>query len=219
MNLNYETLSSNDFQWIANYLLNNCILKSNNTMYRFIEIEFYLRNKNHYDTYTHCHKDQLLCNTFYFHKQWRSQTYKSGTFKGMDLVFGDEQTDTYFGILIRSMIELGINEQNFFYQKDVIIGPCNCVNKILKDYELQSINELTMNKSLNLFNNERNFILINYPFINEEIYYGPRIGLSYKYPNFQHQYYRFVIFPELMKREKKSLIPINYIFINQIQSN
>lgn len=198
--LDYRNLDESFFVPIANILLNQCYLKINKNKYRLIEIEFYLKCKSHNDPYTHCDDDQLLLHTFYFHK-FKSGTYKSGTFKGLDLTFGDSKTKSYFGILIRSI-------QNI-KTENIIEGPCNVVNKILDEYKFKNINDFTEGENLNIFQNKRNFILVlsdNLP--KKDIYYGPRIGLSTKYPEFQYRYYRFVADKNNIKKKKNTLVKI-----------
>lgn len=46
----------------------------------------------------------------------------------MDITFGDKETKTYFGILIRSMQNIDTNK--FF------TGYCICVNELLKYYNV-----------------------------------------------------------------------------------
>jgi hypothetical protein len=196
LDLDYSSLDSDDFDNIAHILLNRSCLYVSNTPYRLVEIEFYLYNENHPDSYVHCDDDQMLKNKFYFHK-FKNGTYKSGTFKGMDLTFGDAETETYFGILIRAIINTETDE--------IIEGPCNVVNHILKSYELDSIADLTGNKVLSIRHNSMNFILRNKKFKKENIATGPRIGLSARYPDYQTVPYRYVIFKDRIKKQKSKL--------------
>jgi len=196
--LTYKTLDNRFFCQMADRLLNECKLVINGSTYRIVEIEFYLKNNCHMDHYVHCDKDQLLLDTFYFHKH-KTGTYKSGTFKGMDLTFGDASANAYFGILIRSIYDVS---------NDLIIeGPCNVVNRILTEYALENIDSLTNRQNLNIYSNQQNFVLqITNDFEPERIYSGPRIGLSAKYPEFKDKAYRFVIFKDRIKKGKKQLV-------------
>ena len=196
--LDYDSLDEQYFFDIANVILNNCYLEVNKTNYRIIEIEFYLKCNGHPDTYTHCDPDQLLMHTFYFHK-FKTGTYKAGTFKGMDLTFGDEGENAYFGILVRSI-------QNIT-TKQITEGPCNVVNKILSEYKCDSLMNFTAGNSLDLFENNHNFLLI--PNANLEqlpIAVGPRIGLGPSYPEYRMRNYRFVTNKDKIKKQKSTLV-------------
>lgn len=199
INLDFQILNEHVFPEIADALLNKSILMINHKKYRIVEIEFYLKNKYHKDKYVHCNPEQLLYGTYYFHK-FGNGTYKAGTFKGMDITLGDISTSTYFGILIRSIKDLTENL--------VIEGPCNVVNRILLEYHCANIEEFTNGESLDIFNNDRQFIIKNKIHQNEQIYYGQRIGLSSKYPKFQNLSYRYLILKDKIKKQKSQLVEI-----------
>ena len=198
----YDDLDESYFLGIANVLLNKYYLRVNKSKYRLIEIEFYLKCNGHSDPYTHCDPDQLLMRSFYFHK-FKTGTYKAGTFKGLDLTFGDANTDSYFGILIRSVQKISKNSDN------IIEGPCNTVNAFLKEYDCSSIMEFTKGKNLNIFSNKHNFVLVKDKTLEErQIWMGPRIGLSNKYPDYQNSNYRFVSDKSKIKKRKTSLVEV-----------
>lgn len=67
-------------------------------MYEFIEVEAYLFNASHPDDFTHKNPTQNIPNRFYFHKSGKS--YKSGTYKCMDVTAESGDPLSYFGILI-----------------------------------------------------------------------------------------------------------------------
>ena len=87
------------FAEYAEKLLNNTILKVKDDSYRICEIEMYYCNDEHPDAYTHCDPLQLENGKFYAHR-FKNKTFKSGTYKCMDIAYGDADTKTYFGILI-----------------------------------------------------------------------------------------------------------------------
>lgn len=199
-NLNYIFLDDTYFISIADRLLNDCYLKINKKKYRLVEIEFYLKCKSHDDPYTHCDFDQLLMHTFYFNK-FKTGTYKSGTFKGLDLTYGDTEEKAYFGILIRTIENMNT--------KEIVEGPCNVVNRILQEYDLSNIMDFTNGENLNIFLNNKNFVLvISNKLSQRKIFAGPRIGLSAKYPTFQNRLYRFVAGENKIKKKKTTLIEI-----------
>lgn len=184
------------FDKIANKFLNKTILKINNSEFRIVEIEFYLKNQDHKDDYTHGNDDQLKYGNWYFHK-FANGSYKSGTFKGLDLTLGNKKSNSYCGILIRSIYDIK--------NKELIQGPCNCVNKILSKYKKTEIKDFTREKLLSATNNNRNFILENKKLEKEKIFKGPRVGLSEKYPKFKTKKYRYLIFKDKIKKQKKDL--------------
>ena len=200
--LNYNDLDDSYFPEFANVLLNECYLLVNKKSYRLVEIEFYLNCKAHKDVYTHGDPDQLLMHTFYFHKH-KTGTYKSGTFKGLDLTFGSAHNKAYFGILIRSIQLISTGE--------IIEGPCNTVNRILQEYQMASIMDFTNGESLNILSNNRKFILkTSNKLAKKEIFAGPRIGLSNTYPTYQNKPYRFATDQDKLKKKKTSLISIKF---------
>ncbi|MEM9338542.1 MAG: hypothetical protein AAGA66_07415 [Bacteroidota bacterium] len=87
------TINTNDiegsFDRIANELLNEWILEVNDSKYRIEEIEFYLANIEHNDTYTHRHALQKTTGKWYFHGS------------GIDLTCGT--AESHGGILIRAI--------------------------------------------------------------------------------------------------------------------
>ncbi len=208
----YNDLNEDYFNDLADTLFNKCYLVANGSKWRLVEIEFYLNNENHADPYVHCDPDQLLSHTFYFHR-FKNRTYKSGTFKGMDITLGTYPNDpkfkpkktdakTYFGILIRSIQRIKTGE--------IIEGPCNTVNKLLEQYEFTKIDELTGGESLDLFENDQNFYLkFTKSLKTEKIYSGPRIGLSDKFMEWRDLPYRYVIFKSSIKKRKTTLKELN----------
>ncbi|AGF84924.1 hypothetical protein QJ854_gp858 [Moumouvirus goulette] len=200
LNLTHDEFDEECFSILADKLFNHSYLLVNGSKWRLIEIEFYLRNKKHPDPYVHCDPDQLLDHTFYFHK-FKTGTYKSGTFKGMDITLGSSKCDTYFGILVRSVQRIKTGE--------MVEGPCNTVNKILSKYNLENIKDLTDYENLDIFNNGHKFHLkFSKNLDKEKIFAGPRIGLSNKFPEWQNKAYRFAIRPHLIKKKKTSLIKL-----------
>jgi hypothetical protein len=197
LDLDYETLDESSFEHIAEILLNKSVLVVNDNYYRIVEIEFYLKNEQHPDEYVHCDDDQLLYGTYYFHK-FKNGTYKGGTFKGMDITLGDEDTSTYFGVLIRSLYDIA---------NDMIIeGPCNVVNCILHKYECENLREFSGDENLNIFENDHEFVIKNNKKLSKEtIYKNHRVGLSDKYPDYQYSHYRYLIFKNRIRKQKTGL--------------
>lgn len=197
--LNFETLNEDYFYSMADRLMNECYLEINTNRYRIREIEFYLNSENHPDPYVHCAEDQLLLHQFYFHKH-KNGSHKGGTYKGLDLIFGDVLSNAYFGILLRTIenIETG----------QLIQGPCKIVDHILETYGYSSISDFIGGDEINIFENLHNFVIRINDLEKEVIYFGPRIGLSNKFPDWQLKNYRYVIGKEKVKKNKTSLIMV-----------
>ena len=121
----------------------------------------------------------------------------------MDLTLGDP--DTCFGILVRSLYD---KDQDLMTE-----GPCRVVNLILdangkhdvKEYMEDKKDPLSVRSTGNIHLKRVNGLS------NEQIYAGPRIGLSDKYPEWKDVPYRFVIKKDYIKKGKKDLNPLPVI--------
>lgn len=201
MELFNQNYTHNDFEAIADIILNKLILRAGNKRFRICEIEMYLKNQDHPDKYVHSNPDQKSYGKFYFHKYWNG-AFKSGTWKGMDIVLGNE--DKYFGVLIRSMEDLDTNE--------FIEGPCRSVNKILEQFNCKDIVELFEKEFIGIsqieMNNNKINLMADDTLEKCDIYKGPRIGLSDKYPDYQNLLYRYAIHINKIKKNRKTFVPI-----------
>ena len=154
----HSALQTTDLQDIIQTLLQRVILRAGCNRYRLAEIEFYLFDEEkHPDPFVHCDENQRTFGHFYFHRQ-NGKSYKGGTYKGLDITFGEE--NVYGGMLIRAMVSVGEerereneNEKEREKEKgkesqresekgEVVEGPCNVVNRILRDTNCESIEEL-----------------------------------------------------------------------------
>jgi len=179
------------FEDYAEKLLNNTILKvkTNDKTFRICEIEMYYCGKDHMDEYTHCNAMQLENGKFYAHK-FGSGTYKVGTYKCMDIVYGNKKKNIYFGILIRSIEDIETGE---FY-----CGPCVSVNKLLGFYEVKEFKDFFEDYDI-----DEEFTLEEVDDLkHEDIYIGPRVGLGDKYPEFKNKEYRYAIKINKIKKQK-----------------
>jgi 3-methyladenine DNA glycosylase Mpg len=218
--INHNKIDHVMIQKIAEALLMKYVLVVGDKEFRICEVEFYVRNTTHNDTYTHRDSHQKTYGRWYFHR-YPNCSYKGGTYKGLDLTLGNETT--YFGVLIRSIYDDSTDE--------MIEGPCKTVNKILElSGGASDVNEYMNGRvpfhsaPLNgrlafLATQERvpplssrstkNFYLKRKTSLsNETIYKGPRIGLSDKYPEWKDIHYRYLIKKKYIKKGKTSLIEI-----------
>lgn len=175
-------LLSNDFNKIANILLNKIHICTPKNAYQIVEIEFYYYDKiNHPDPFVHCDDDQKIPNKWYFHKQ-NMKNYKEGTYKGVDITFG-KLDNQYGGILIRSIKDINTHE--------LIEGSCLTMNRFLQDNEVETVSHFVkLFDDLEIRYKEK-FLKKNYyrkcPLYLEKIhsmknniYTGPRVGLTLK---------------------------------------
>lgn len=87
------------FDRIADVLLNGALLMVGREPHRLAEIEVYYWSEAHPDPFTHRDPIQFHTGFWYFHRT--RGTYRGGSFKGLDLTFGDGPTSG--GVLIRGM--------------------------------------------------------------------------------------------------------------------
>lgn len=172
-----------DFYAIANTLLNERSLLIDGEEHFICELEIYMYAEDHPDNYTHKHPEQLSQGTFYFHRAGlkKDANFKGGTYKGVDICFGQE--DIYCGILIRSIMTA---------DGKLITGPCKVVEYILTCYDADSIADLVGEEEcLSFLENKHDLLLTETKSRKNTLYSGPRIGLSDKYPDWRDKQYRF----------------------------
>lgn len=196
-----QTVTSNYhiFSELADQLLNHTLLIAQDKTYRICEIEFYYCGEDHKDLYTHCSDEQQLKCKFYFHK-YKTGAYKAGTYKCMDITMSPDNK-TYFGILIRSIYDI---QENTFIE-----GPCRSLTELLKQFNCSEVKEFVNNKQLPLDIYDQTyglFITDTNKLKQEQIYHGPRIGLSDKYPEFQNVKYRYAILISNIKKQRKTFV-------------
>ncbi|AYV79884.1 MAG: hypothetical protein Gaeavirus1_21 [Gaeavirus sp.] len=186
------------FTTLATVLLTQFKLQINDITCTIEEVEIYYNSPNHKDEYTHKNKDQLANSKWYFH-QYPNGTYKSGTYKGLDITFGNG-LDTYGGVLIRSI-------QNVT-TKEFITGPCNTVNYILMQTNSTDTTDLVSKmKDLHITNNDNPIYLIHdEQHEHATIFAGPRVGLSLKHPSFLLKEYRYLKQPSKIPKYRSTII-------------
>ncbi len=117
------------FARMAAACLNKQLLQVGDTCCRLTEVEFYYHAPTHPDRFTHRDSLQTSCGHWYFHRS--GSGFRGGSFKGLDLTFGD--SETHGGMLIRG-IELA--------DGSLISGPCLCVNHLMRQLEFTSVADL-----------------------------------------------------------------------------
>lgn len=119
------------FERVANLLLLECTLVVGNKS-RFVlnEIEFYYQGAPHPDPFTHAAEQQKTCGQWYFHRQGAS--YRSGSFKGLDLTFNLPYSDHAGGVLLRGIVpEDQCGKGAAAEKKAAVQGSCLVVEKLL----------------------------------------------------------------------------------------
>lgn len=87
------------FRRIADVLLNRAALVAGGVRHRLVEVEVYYHGPGHLDVFAHRDPVQLFPGRWYFHKT--RGTYRGGSFKGLDLAFGDGTA--HAGVLFRGL--------------------------------------------------------------------------------------------------------------------
>jgi len=130
---NIEQIERDDFEGqfdrIADQLLNHSVFFISNIPHRLTEIEFYCNGHKHPDEFAHGSDLQKTRGKWYFHTV--GGTYKSGTYKGLDLTFGDD--NFYGGILLRALQPIG---------GKIVEGPSLLVDHVLSTTSSAKIEQL-----------------------------------------------------------------------------
>lgn len=114
------------FVRIADRMLNAARLVVSGQPHRLVEVEFYYHAAGHLDPFSHRDSLQRTCGRWYFHRT--HGVYRGGSFKGIDLTFGD--AGAFGGILIR-----GLEAPD----GTLIDGPSLCVDRLLALCQVKSV--------------------------------------------------------------------------------
>lgn len=170
------------FDCIASRLLNGCCLLAADQPHRLVEIEFYYHGQGHPDPFTHRDPLQRERGHWYFHRTHGA--YRGGSFKGLDLTFGDG--DAFGGILFRS-IETP--------EGKLIEGPSLLVDYLLKLTSKPSVATLDAAVANRLAWETENVLRLE-NVISEKgrpTFCSARVGLSLKKANSNGDMSRFVL--------------------------
>eukprot|EP01064_Diplonema_japonicum_P029177 TRINITY_DN4651_c1_g1_i1.p1 TRINITY_DN4651_c1_g1~~TRINITY_DN4651_c1_g1_i1.p1 ORF type:complete len:331 (+),score=50.57 TRINITY_DN4651_c1_g1_i1:49-993(+) len=184
---------------VASDLMTYFELDINGKAWRISEVEAYVHHDTHKDVYTHRQPDQLESGSWYFHRQGNTGAYKGGTYKGLDLTMGNEETKMYCGFLIRSISSSGV----------VVEGPCLAVNKILELNQCDSIASFAngrTGKQLYAESTEGLTLKLSKTPLDKPVFSGPRVGLTLRSDpgkvKFCARAYRFSTTPAQIKKFK-----------------
>jgi hypothetical protein len=108
------TETEEEFETIAQKLFDKYAIQTHNTLFRFVEIEFYWNSPNHIDnsTYQRRYVDPKMGDWF-FH------------YSGVDIALKGEDSRGYGGILIRSIFDINANK--------IYKGPMVCAMKLFSE--------------------------------------------------------------------------------------
>ena len=151
-------------------MLFNSTLMIKGKAFKIVEVELYC----HLDPYTHCDKQQLKFETFYFHRI-NCKGFKEGSFKGMDITFGNDTEHRAY--LIRSIQDS---------DGEVIEGPCLVVQRILLAFgntkKVKDFHEeySRLNPTLSIRCESSGLYLMTSSHDEIIVESSPRVGLKYK---------------------------------------
>jgi len=195
------------FAELVGQLLNRTDLVVGGTPYRFAELETYYHGPQHPDLFAHRDPVQLENGRWYFHRT-RGE-YRGGSFKGLDLAFGDGKA--HFGILIRTVVDPKGN---------VIDGPSLTVDHLLSQTKAKDV------ATLDQMIGARKVWDASAPLAIREssspraanVYPSSRVGLSLKKakgkpdaPRFLARPYRFLTEPRAISKGKVHLVLTLYL--------
>lgn len=170
--MNFEIDEKNvekSFDIIAEKLFKDFKMVANNTIYRFLEIEFYYHSDENRDNQTYQNEKQKTNGKWFFH------------YSGIDITIGSD--NSHGGILIRSIGKLDSNGQISEY----ICGPLKLKDELLNNYNSVDTNS----KFLCLENVPNIFIYDRIKDYKKTV----RIGIDKKKDNFGKEY-RHVLFAD-----------------------
>ena len=168
--------ASKDFDRIAKALMNEWVLRVHDAAYRIGEVEFYLQNADHDDTYTHGHELQKTEGLWYFHAS------------GMDLTFGQ---GGHGGILIRGVLKLSNDGSD--QRSRYTTGPQNVVREVMSNIPSASLTSLDFG-----LEPDREGLLTNQP-----IFKWQRIGLNKQHDDeMAAKPYRYLILRDMPHKDK-----------------
>ena len=115
---------------LMTWFLQGTVLRAGAARYRFAELECYYSGDGHRDPFVHGHPLQQSADRFYFHR--RGTGYVGGTYKGVDLTFGDGRA--HGGLLVRGLLpvrDATTDPAGDLPASELIDGPNRCVEALL----------------------------------------------------------------------------------------
>jgi len=170
-----------EFMKIATQLMNQYLLYIRGEPHRLTELEFYFCGEKHQDVFTHQDELQKTSGNWYFHKT--GSGYKGGSYKGLDITFGQ---NGYGGILIRSIETM---------DGKYIEGPSLVVDNVLSINRTKNgipeISEFVDSDTFNISVSKKGTLYLHKTdnLEHRNIVAGPRYGLTLKKTEGDRPYY------------------------------
>jgi len=194
-----KELFGNHFEAISNGLMNQYTLFINGEPHRLAELEFYFCGDKHNDTFTHQDDMQSTSGNWYFHKT--GSGYKGGSYKGLDITFGQ---NGYGGILIRAIETM---------DGEYIEGPSLCVDRVISMNNSKEISDYVKTDGFNLCVWRKSTLSLqrNDKLDQRTLVSGPRFGLTLTKLDDERLYYimkpyRFVCLPTKVRKGRQNLV-------------
>ncbi len=189
------------FHQIATRLLGSFRLRVADSVSRLVEVEFYFDGEAHRDPFTHGHAEQRTSGYWYFHRVGAS--YRGGSFKGLDLTFGDGVS--HGGILVRSLETP---------RGELVVGPSLSVDYLLAATGSSSVAVLAARiGGRSAVDPESPLQLIDAGSnVDVSLFRSARVGLSLKRHNdaiardLRSRHYRFLSEPRRVTKGRRELI-------------
>lgn len=187
------------FTRIAKCLLCQSRLVVANQVHRIVEIECYYHSAEHPDPFPHQHPSQRLPHRWHFHRVGTG--YRGGSFKGLDLSFGDGVNAA--GILLRSAE---------CPDGTLIDGPSLLVDHLLKRTGFRTVAELDRTlSSMNAWDEQSPLHLIENPAAEIAIHRSARVGLNPRTGSreellYLRKEYRFLTEPRRIRKGRRELV-------------
>lgn len=191
------------FDAIATRLLTGCQFLVAGKPHRFVEVEVYYNAPVHPDPFAHCDPVQKQAGRWYFHRT--GGIYRGGSFKGVDLAFGDDTA--YGGFLIRGLEEV---------DGKFVDGPSLCVDHLLTTTGQRDVATLDAAVAGRVAWENDNPLFLEWLTVPMErsILRTPRVGLSLKRakpPGEQHlrylmRHYRYCTEPRRTAKGKPHMV-------------
>lgn len=187
---------------VARLVLTKTVWHMGGKPHRFTEVEFYVNAPNHRDTFTHGDKMQTEFARWYHHRT--GGEYRGGTYKGLDLAFGRE--DTHAGMLIRGVESL--TDPSKIYD-----GPCVCVDHLLALASFSDVPSMVngYDRAVDEKEGSPSYLTLTDARAHT-LYSGPRVGLSLKRGasdsrvRYLSAPYRFLTEPARIKKGRLNLV-------------
>jgi len=189
------------FSRLANRLLNRTQWLIAGEPHRLLDIEFYYQSTDHADPFAHADPIQAEAGRWYFHKTYGA--YRGGSFKGLDVTFGNDAARA--GILIRAIsTERGA----------IVDGPSLVVDHVLSRMNATRIANLDSRiGARRVWDRDSPLSLVDSTDLGRTILGCARVGLSLRrahlpgrWADFLLKPYRFVSEPAKLKKGKSQMV-------------